>query len=163
MTRFPWLLAVLLLPTPALAELPDPVRATIEAPVATGDEAKVTAVVEVARTTNPADVAEIDHLFAAFQQRQGELAAAQAAAKEEALKTAGLFENIEGEGEIGGSRVTGNSDTLGVNGRLRLFKRGADWEHEINARVDYLREDGTQAQERYLLGYIGRRDLSDRN
>ena len=135
----------------------------IEAAAATGDPAKVTAVVEVARTTNPADVAEIDALYSAFRQRQEALAQAEARRQERALETAGVFENIEGEGEIGGSRVTGNSDTLGVNGRLRLFKRGADWEHEINARVDYLREDGTQAQERYLLGYIGRRDLGERN
>ena len=102
MTRFPWLLAVLLLPTPAFAELPGPVRAMIDAAAATGDPAKIAAVVEVARTTNPADVAEIDHLFAAFQQRQGELAAAQAAAKEEALKTAGVFEYIEGKARSGG-------------------------------------------------------------
>ena len=161
--RRPWLLALILFPTPALAQLPEPVRAMIEAAAATGDPDKVTAVVEVARTTNPADVAEINALFAAFQERQEELAEAEERREERALETAGIFENIEGEGEIGGSRVTGNSDTLGINGRLRLTKRGADWEHEVRALVDFLREDGDQAQERYLLSYIGRRDLGERD
>jgi len=78
---------------PAAAELPQPVRAMIEAAVATGDAAKVRTVVEIARQTNPDDVAEIDALDSAFQARQQELAAAEKVRKEEQIRTAGLLRN----------------------------------------------------------------------
>ena len=47
---------------PAAAELPQPVRAMIDAAIATGDAAKVATVLELARQTNPAETAEIDAL-----------------------------------------------------------------------------------------------------
>jgi putative salt-induced outer membrane protein len=39
-------------PVAALAELPEPVRAMIDAAIATGDEGKVRVVIEIARATN---------------------------------------------------------------------------------------------------------------
>lgn len=59
-------LGLALLATPAQAQLADPVRAMIEAAIATGDADKVDAVAEIARTTNPDHVAEIDALLAGF-------------------------------------------------------------------------------------------------
>ncbi len=56
------LLTGLCLSAPAHAELPDPVKAMIEAAIATGDKDKVATVVEFAKQTNPDDVAEIDAL-----------------------------------------------------------------------------------------------------
>lgn len=51
----------------AQAELPDPVRAMIDAAIATGDETKVRTVIELARTTNPNDATEIDALLAQYE------------------------------------------------------------------------------------------------
>ncbi len=51
---------------PAAAELPPPVRAMIDAAIATGDEAKVRTVIELAKATNPANSAEIDALQKGF-------------------------------------------------------------------------------------------------
>lgn len=42
---------------PAVAELPQPVRAMIDAAIATGDEGKVRTIADIARATNPADIA----------------------------------------------------------------------------------------------------------
>ena len=63
------------LATPALAELPPPVRALIEAAIATGDEAKVRTVIDLARTTNPADSAELDAILDKGAQKARSLAA----------------------------------------------------------------------------------------
>ena len=46
----------------AQAALPEPVRAMIEAAIATGDKVKVATVIEIAKQTNPDDTAEIDAL-----------------------------------------------------------------------------------------------------
>ena len=53
---------------PATAELPQPVRAMIDAAIASGHAAKVGTVIDIARQTNPDDVAEIDAHDNIFQQ-----------------------------------------------------------------------------------------------
>src|SRR5690349_17528749 len=83
---------------PAAAELPQPVRAMIEAAIASGDPRTVEAVAGVARQTNPDDAAEIDALLKGFATRQAESAAAREAARIEALRSAGLFDNWSGRG-----------------------------------------------------------------
>lgn len=59
-------LGLALFASPAQAQLADPVRAMIEAAIATGDADKVDTVAAIARTTNPDHVAEIDALLAGF-------------------------------------------------------------------------------------------------
>ena len=66
---------------PAAAELPDPVRRMIAAAIAMGDEKTVEAVVQVAKTTNPDEVAQIDRLYQGFKDTQQALAAAHEADK----------------------------------------------------------------------------------
>lgn len=61
------MLTVMLMPSIAQTELPEPVRSMIDAAIATGDEAKVRTVTELARATNPADDAEIDAILANYE------------------------------------------------------------------------------------------------
>lgn len=138
---------------PAAAELPEPVRAMIDAAVATGDAAKVKTVVDIARQTNPDDKAEIDALHEAFLTRQSELAAAEQARREEDLRTAGVFENWGGRGQIGAFQSSGNSDNVGVTLALSLDRKGIDWEHRLRGTVDYQRSNGLTSREQYLAAY----------
>src|SRR5688572_27847706 len=94
------LAGALLFAAPASASLPEPVRAMIEAAIATGDAAKVRTVVEIAKQTHPDDAAEIDTLQADFLARQREIAAAEQARREAELRSAGLFDNWSGTGQI---------------------------------------------------------------
>lgn len=137
----------------ARAALPDPVRAMIEAAIATGDKAKVAAVVEIAKATNPADVAEIDGLNGAFRTQVAEREAAEKARKEEAVRTAGLFENWHGKGQIGAFQSSGNSHDVGVSLALNLDRKGIDWQHKLTATMDYQRSNGRTSRERYLFAY----------
>ena len=66
---------------PAHAELPEPVRAMIDAAIATGDETKVRTVTEIARATNPGDQEEIDAIVANFEAGVAARKAAEAEAK----------------------------------------------------------------------------------
>lgn len=149
-----------LMPAAAHAALPDPVKAMIEAAIATGDKAKVAAVVEAAKATNPGDTAEIDALDQAFQEHLAEATAAEKARKEEEIRTAGLLENWHGRGQIGAFQSTGNSHDIGVSLALDLQRHGIDWQHKLTATIDYQRSAGTTSRERYLFAYEPRYNIN---
>lgn len=145
---------------PASAELPQPVRAMIEAAIATGDPAKVRTVVDIAKQTNPDAAAEIDALDDAFQAKRREIAAAERARKEQAIRTAGLFDNWSGRGQIGAFQSTGNSSNVGITLSLALTRTGIDWQHRLKANVDYQRSNGRTSREQYLAAYEPRYQIA---
>lgn len=134
----------------------------IEAAIATGDPAKVETVTDLAIQTNPDDSAEIEAMRAQFSAGQNRLAAEKAARKQQRLRSAGLFDNWSGKGEIGASRSTGNSSEIGLTLGLTLERKGIDWRHKLTAAADYHRTDGTTTKEQFLFAYepnyrLGRR------
>lgn len=150
---FAFVTTALLVPSIARAELPEPVRAMIDAAIATGDENKVRTVADIARTTNPFEAGEIDALLANFQADLAARKAAEAEAKQAALRTAGLFDNWNGKGEFGGFRATGNSSNTGVTLAVTLNRQGIDWRHRFTGRADYQRANGITTREQYLARY----------
>jgi len=148
--------------TPAMAELPEPVRAMIDAAIATGDEAKVAAVVEAARATNPDDDDAIDAMFADFRTARRERAEQEAAARREAILQAGLLDRWEGKGQIGAFQSSGNNDNDGVTAALELQRIGIDWRHKLRTTVDYQRSNKTTTREQYFVSYEPRFDINPR-
>ena len=146
-------MAALCLAAPAAASLPDPVRAMIEAAIATGNKDKIAAVVEVAKATNPQDHAEIDALHGAFLEEQKAAAELAAQEKEQALRTAGVFESWGGKGEIGAYLSSGNSSNEGLTAGLTLDRKGIDWSHKLRGRMDYQRANGRTSREQYFASY----------
>ena len=160
MTRFlPF--AALLVAAPAQAELPPSVRAIIEAAIATGDEGKVKTVVELAKATNPGEVAEIDAINATFLAQKAEERQLAEAKRLEAMRTAGIFDRWKGKGELGGSRSTGNSRNLGLSAGLDLKRDGIEWTHQLRARADYQRTNGVTSREKYFAAYEPRWQFRD--
>lgn len=125
----------------------------IEAAIAAGDPAKVSAVVEVAKQTNPDDVAQIDELHGAFLAKRREMAAAEQARKVEKIRSAGLLQNWSGTGQIGAFLTTGNSRNTGVTLSLSLNRTGIDWQHRLRATADYQRSNGRTSREQFLAAY----------
>jgi putative salt-induced outer membrane protein len=138
---------------PAAAALPDPVRAMVDAALATGDEGKVRAVIAIAQVTNPDDAAELDAMLKAFETKLAAAKAEEAAKKEAALRSAGMFRNWDGRGEFGGFRATGNSSNTGITASISAERKGIDWRHKLFARTDYQRANGTTTREQYLARY----------
>ena len=155
-------LPFLAIAAPASAELPEGVRAMIEAAIERGDKVKVDAVIEVARETHPDDLTEIDTLYAAFEQTQRELAAAREAAKLRDIRNAGLLENWSGKGEVGAFRSTGNSDNTGLTAGLQLTRTGIDWTHKLRGRADYQRTNGVTSREQFFAAYEPNFQISER-
>ncbi|AMO71393.1 DUF481 domain-containing protein [Sphingorhabdus sp. M41] len=124
--------------TPAVAALPAPVKAMIDAAIASGNNQDVVAVVKIAKSTNPDDLAEIDSIMAGYNAQLAEQAEAALRKKQEAS----FFENWKGQGELGGFRSTGNTSNLGISGGLKLVKDAVNWRLNFQARADYERNAG---------------------
>lgn len=148
--------------TPAAAlDLPEGVRAMIEAAIDSGDPAKVATVIELARQTHPQNAAEIAALETAFRTGQAAAAQQEASQEREALQSAGLFERWSGKGQVGAFRSTGNSENIGVTAALRLERTGADWTHLLRGNADYQESLGITTRERFLAAYEPRLQLGD--
>lgn len=154
--------AVFAASAPAHAEIPEPVRAMIDAALATGDEAKVRTVIELARTTNPDDAAELDAILATFETDLADAAAAEAAAEEDAIRSAGFFENWSGKGELGAFNSTWNAENTGITAALSLKKEGVKWRHKLSGRADYQEANGVTTREQFLAAYELNYKISDR-
>lgn len=148
--------------TPGLAELPPPVRAMIDAAIDGEDADTVRTVIDLARTTNPADVAELDAILAAFETDLAAAAAEEAAAEEAAIRSAGLFEGWSGRGELGAFNSTGNSSNTGLTAALALTRDGIDWRHKLRARADFQRNNGVTTREQFLAAYEPNYKISNR-
>lgn len=151
-----------LVASPAEARLPEPVRAMIDAAIATGDDAKVKTVLEIARATNPGDAAELDAITAEYQTALAAKTAAAAAAKEAEIRSAGLFANWSGKGELGAFRSTGNAENTGLTAGLGLVRDGINWRHKLSARADYQETSGVVTREQYLAAYEPNFKITDR-
>ncbi|WP_109356730.1 YdiY family protein [Sphingorhabdus sp. EL138] len=155
---WPFSLAAAGMVSPAQAALPEPVKAMIEAAIASGKDAEVRSVVKFAKVANPDDVAEIDAMFAAYTAKKTQLAAAEKKAKMEAP----FFENWTGEGELGGFRNTGNSSNVGISGGIKLAKDAVDWRLKFRARADYQRSNGVTSREQYAAALEPEYKIDDR-
>jgi putative salt-induced outer membrane protein len=131
----------------------------IAAAIATGDPSKVKTVVDIAKQTNPGDAAEIDTLQSAFLTRQSEIAVAEKARRDAELRTAGLFGNWSGTGQIGAFQSSGNSDNVGATLSLALNRIGVDWQHRLKGTADYQRSNGRTSREQFLASYEPRYQL----
>lgn len=156
------LAGALFVATPALADIPDPVRAMIEAAIAGGDETKVRTVIELARETNPQDAAELDDILANYEASLAEAAQAEAESEQQRIREASLLENWSGRGELGAFRSTGNSSNTGLTAGLTLKREGIDWRHKLTGRADYQRSDGVTTREQFFASYEPSYKLSDR-
>ena len=142
------LAATALLALPAVSQaqaLPAPVEAMIRNAAQTSDDA-LNAVAAAARATNPDAVAQIDALVAQLQ-------ADKAAAAEAALARAGWLDNWTGEGQLGLSRTTGNTDDTGFLVAVNLARDGLHTRQQIAAALDRQKTAGALTRERYLANY----------
>jgi putative salt-induced outer membrane protein len=155
-------LVAALFAAPVQAEVPEPVKAMIDAAIASGDAAKVDTVIGLAKQTNPDDAAELDAIHQSFKEQLAAHQAAQAAEKEQAIRSAGLFENWSGKGELGAFRATGNSSNTGITAGLSLKREGIDWTHKLRGRADYQRNNGVTSREQYFFAYEPNYNISER-
>lgn len=141
---------ILVAAPPAHAALPAPVRAMIDAAIASGKAEDVATVIKLAKLTNPDDVAEIDALLADFTAKKARADSDAKASKRKQLAQAGPFDNWHGEGQLGASHSSGNSNSTGLSAGLALTREGLDWTYKFRGRADYQRSNGRTTTEKFL-------------
>lgn len=154
MKRIIWMTAAVSASSPALAApLPDPVRAMIEAALATDEPQTIAAVIAVAKRTNPDSLPDIEAMTADHDREFAAVAKAKADAERERLASAGVFSLWAGQVEAGGSWSTGNTRTFGAYGAAKLKRSGLNWQHDLSIRADYQETDKTATTERAVAAW----------
>ncbi len=154
--------ALALAPRPALAEVPEPVRAMINAAIASGDAEQVRTVIALAKQTNPDDAGELDGILTAYETDLAAATAQEAAAKEQEIRSAGIFDNWKGQGQLGAFRSTGNASNTGVTAGMTLERVGVDWRHKLTGLADYQETEGVTTREQFLAAYEANYNVSER-
>jgi putative salt-induced outer membrane protein len=137
----------ILIPELASADpIPEPIIQIIREAAKTGNAATLQTTVNLAKTTNPRSVAEIDALVANLQQESEAVRTAR-------LSTQGFFEGWKGEGEVGASLTTGTSKNKTVAVGVNLTKDGLNWRHKLVGVANYVSSNDTTTADRYLASY----------
>jgi putative salt-induced outer membrane protein len=138
---------------PPPTQLPQAIRDLAEAAFREGDRDAANSILKTARRSNPQAIAQIEALEAEFAARRAEQAAREARERAEKLAAASLLDNWKGEVELGGSRSTGNVDSVAIYGAVRFEREGLKWRHLINGRVDFQRSNGITTADRLKFGW----------
>lgn len=128
------------------APIPPPVRAMLDAALASGNEAEVTIIVKYAKTAAP-DAA--DAIVAMADAWRADRQAHQTLR----IERAGFFDLWKGRAELGGYATTGNTRDKGATGVLDLTREGLQWRHKIHLQADYQESRSVTSREHYLASY----------
>jgi putative salt-induced outer membrane protein len=143
LTRACLTIGVLLLATHAAAA---PVPPETERLIRAATPAQIDVVAAVAKTANPTSAAEIDALVASIKAGAAEM-------RRQRLATLSVFQGWTGEGQLGGSVTSGNTEDTAVNVGIALNREGLMWNHHINAIADFQTTDGETTREAFRVGY----------
>jgi putative salt-induced outer membrane protein len=153
---------VLLLAAPLLlanagdqTAIPAPVKAMLDAAMASGNEGDVATIVKYARSAAP-DSADAIAKIAADWRTQRRLASQQK------IREAGFLDLVKGHVELGGYINTGNSNNIGLTGSLELRREGIEWRHKLRVQADYQKSLGVVTREHYLASYEPNWKFDDR-
>ena len=138
-------------PTP----LPPPIKAMLDAAIASGNDADVDIIVTYARAADPASGDAAQAVVTAWR-------ADKTKAREAKVRSAGLFDLWTGKVEAGGFITTGNSDTLGATAAIDLTRDGLRWRHKIHVLGDYQRSLDVTTRKHLLAAYEANYKLDDR-
>lgn len=132
-------------PATSFAALAPPMRTMLDAAIASGNDGDIDVLAKYLKKANPDDAAEIDRIIADHKTRI-------AAAKHEKLAHETLFEGWKGEGQIGASQSSGNTDTVGASAGINLSKESLHWKYQLHALVDYERTAGLTDRNQKQVG-----------
>ncbi len=141
---------------------PDPVGEMLAAAIASGKDGDVEAVAKLAKAASPEQAAEIDARVVAYRAERQRLREEEAAAARAKLAAAKIWQNWKGEGQVGASLATGNTNSKGLSAGLALARKGLDWNHKFRAQADYQRTNGRTSVERFLVELEPQYKISDR-
>jgi len=131
---------------PAGAALPEPVTRMINAAAISEDPAALDTVAGVAKSAYPGSDREVD-------ERVSRLKADKETKRIALLRQHRFYQGWSGEGEVGASRTSGNTNDTTLAVGLHVTKEGIRWRHKFDATAEYQRSQGVSGSEKYLASY----------
>jgi putative salt-induced outer membrane protein len=128
------------------AQMPEAVSRMIVAAAKSRDPAALDNVIKAAKAAYPDSVKEIDSLTASLKSDAEK-------ARRVKLAQQHYYEGWKGEGEVGASLSTGNTNTTDVAIGLHLTKEGIRWRHKFDATAESQRTRGVAGTDKYLGAY----------
>lgn len=141
---------------------PDPVREMLAAAIASGKDGDVEAVAKLAQAADPEQAEEIEARVVAYRAERQRLKDEAAEAARAKLAAAKIWQNWKGEGQVGATLATGNTNSTGLSGGLAMARAGLDWNHKFRAQADYQRTNGRTSVERFVVEVEPQYKVSDR-
>ena len=137
--------------TEARAELPPQLRVALDAAISGGDKAEIETIAKYLKVASPADAAEID---ARVSDHRAKVAAAKAAAtRAEIERKRAVFAGWKGEGQVGLSQTSGNTEGFGASIGVALTKEGARWRHNLRGSANFERNNGRTSRNQQLVAF----------
>jgi putative salt-induced outer membrane protein len=149
-------------PEPEVEPEIDPARSLLETAFKGQKDAEVEAIGKLAKTAYPDNSATYDMLLIQYRARRADQKAKEAAEARRKLAEARIWENWKGEGQIGASMASGNTNSRGLSSGLSISRKGLNWNAKLRAQADYQRVDGVTSVERYIVEGEPQYQLSDR-
>lgn len=149
------LLSPLLLANTDPSSIPAPIKAMLDAAIATGNEAEIATVVKYARIADPASGDAAAKLAEAWK---GDWARENTVR----IENAGFLDLWKGRVELGGTITTGNSDTFGATGIVDATREGLKWRHKFLVQADYSESLGITTRRHALAQYQPNYKIDDR-
>lgn len=137
------------------APIPAPLKAMLDAAIASGNEGDIAIVAKYAAAAAPASArtirASVDSWHKARDQKHIE-----------EVTNAGPFELWKGSVQLGGYVTTGNTNDIGVSAAIKLARETLRWRHKVELAVDYKQSSGVISREHYLASYEPNYKFSER-
>lgn len=137
------------------ATIPPPIRAMLDAALASGNDGEIATIVKYARTADPNSGDAVQSLAQRWHDER-------AAANEERVREASFLALWSGKAEVSGWLTTGNSDTGGVSATLAATREGLAWRQKFRAQLDYQESQRITTREHYLASYEPNYKISPR-
>ncbi|MES2337643.1 MAG: DUF481 domain-containing protein [Pseudomonadota bacterium] len=136
-------------------EIPAPVKAMLDAAMASGSESEVATIAKYAAGAAPEAGDAIRKIASTWKDERR-------AAADRTLREAGFFDLVRGRVELGGFVTTGNTQNVGLTLGADLRREGFDWRHKLRLLAEYQESAGVVSREHYLASYEPNYKVDDR-
>jgi putative salt-induced outer membrane protein len=126
--------------------IPEPIKAMLDAAMASGNEGEVSTIVKYARNAVPEHGDAIARIATDWRNDRREKSM-------QRIRNAGVFDLVKGRAELGAYVTTGNANNVGVTAVIDLRREGLEWRHKVKLQADYQESLGIVNRERYLAAY----------
>ena len=143
------------MPDDSAVPIPAAIQNMLDAALASGNDGEVSTIVKYARLADPASADAVLKIANKWR-------ADRAAARNETIREAGVFDLWSGSAQVGGYLTTGNSETAGLSGVIDVTREGLNWRHKFHAQADYQSNQDVTTREHYLASYEPNFKIDDR-